>query len=298
MEQLKTVLVTGSTGLIGSHLVKALSAEKRYRVIGAVEDDSGYTDRYAANDYLRTIPNAALLKGQLSDVDLVVNCAFARSNDPRLLADALDFTANLALSLKKIGVGALINISSQGVYKRLPEGQLQTEDSEIEPIDLYSMAKYAAERLLIASNCAAHITNVRLASINMRQRFLFAFVRKVLCGEPIVLTTPHQNAALLDVKDAVAGLMALIELPDAERKETYNLGIGSQMTILDYARVAEKTLKEFGYSAKLTVLDQNTDLRNSGMDCSRIMRDTGWAPEVSAYDMVRSFCQDIMGGKS
>lgn len=295
---MKTILVTGSTGYIGSHLVTALAEEKCYHVLGAVEDDSGFTDRYQCDEYLETIPNQELLKGNAPEIDCVVNCAFARSNDSRLLADALDFTANLALSLKKIGVGTLINISSQGVYKRLPEGQLQTEDSEIEPIDLYSMAKYAAERLLIASNCAAHITNVRLASINMRQRFLFAFVRKVLCGEPIVLTAPHQNAALLDVKDAVAGLMALIELPDAERKETYNLGIGSQMTILDYARVAEKTLEEFGYSAKLTVLDQNTDLRNSGMDCSRIMRDTGWAPEVSAYDMVRSFCQDIMGGKS
>lgn len=297
-EQMKTVLVTGSTGFIGSHLVKALSEGKRCRVIGAVEAENGFTDRYECSEYLQTIPNDELLKGNAPHIDVAVNCAFARSNDSGLLAGALDFTAQLADALRTIGIGSLINVSSQGVYKRLPEGELQTEASEIEPIDLYSMAKYAAEKILIASRCAPLITNVRLASINMKQRFLYAFTRKIMQGEPIVLTAPHQNAALLDVKDAVAGLMALIELPDAERKETYNLGIGSQMTILDYARVAEKTLKEFGYSANLTVLDQKTDLRNSGMDCSRIMRDTGWAPEVSAYDMVRSFCQDIMGGKN
>ena len=293
---MKTILVTGSTGYIGSHLVTALAEEKCYHVLGAVEDDSGFTDRYQCDEYLETIPNQELLKGNAPEIDCVVNCAFARSNDSRLLADALDFTANLALSLKKIGVGALINISSQGVYKRLPEGQLQTEDSEIEPIDLYSMAKYAAERLLIASNCAAHITNVRLASINMRQRFLFAFVRKVLCGDPIVLTAPHQNAALLDVRDAVSGLQALLRLPDQDRQAAYNLGTGQQMTILDYARVVEQTMGEYGYAAELTVNDANPNVSNSGMDCSRIMRDTGWKPEVGVSDMVQAYYYELKRG--
>ena len=292
---MKTILVTGSTGFIGSHLVKALAEEKQYHVLGAVEDDDGLTDRFECNDYLRTIPNRELLKGNVPRIDVVVNCAFARSNDACLLADALDFTAKLADALKKIGVGALINISSQGVYKRLPEGELQTEESEIEPIDLYSMAKYAAEKIFLASACATFITNVRLASINMKQRFLFAFTKKILEGDPIVLTSPPQNAALLDVQDAVSGLQALIRLPDRERKVVYNLGTGCQMTILDYARAAEKTMKAFGYAADLTVKEDNKTLQNSGMDCSRIIKETGWTPTVSAEAMVKEFYFELTG---
>lgn len=292
---MKTILVTGSTGFIGSHLVKALAEEKQYLVIGAVEDDNGVTDRYECNGYLRTIPNCELLKSNAPPVDVAVNCAFARSNDPLLLAKALDFTADLAAAYKRIGVSSLINISSQGVYKRLTEGELQTEESEIEPIDLYSMAKYAAEKIFLASACAPFITNVRLASINMKQRFLFAFTKKILEGEPIVLTAPHQNAALLDVKDAVSGLQALIRLPDRERKAVYNLGTGSQMTILDYARAAEKTMKAFGYTADLTVKEADRNLQNSGMDCSRMISETGWTPTVSTEAMVRNFYYELTG---
>lgn len=295
---MKTILVTGSTGFIGSHLVKALAEEKRCLVIGAVEDDNGFTDRYECNEYLRTIPNCELLKGNAPRVDVVVNCAFARSNDPHLLADALDFTAKLAEALKRSGAGALINISSQGVYQRLPEGELQTEESGIAPVDLYSMAKYAAEKIWISSACAACITNVRLASINMRQRFLFAFTKKILEGEPIVLTAPYQNAALLDVRDAVSGLQALIRLPDQERKAVYNLGTGSQMTILDYARIAEKTLKAYGCAAELRLNETDTGVRNAGMDCSRLTRDTGWTPKVTADEMVRDFYHELTERKS
>ncbi len=293
---MKTILVTGSTGYIGSRLVTALSQEEHYRVIGAVEDDSGITDRYQCGDYLETVSNRELLNGTISGIDCVVNCAFARSNDPGVLADALDFTTRLALSLQKIGVGSLINISSQGVYKRMPDGELQTEESAIEPIDLYSLAKYSAERILLASRCAGSITNVRLASINMRQRFLFAFVRKVVAGEPIVLTAPNQNAALLDVSDAVSGLQALLRLPEQERKPVYNLGTGQQMTILDYARVVESVMKDYGYSPKLIVADDAAVSSNSGMDCSRIMRETGWEPRITVRNMVDIYLQELQNG--
>lgn len=293
---MRTILVTGSTGFIGSHLVKALAEEKHYLVIGAVEDDNGFTDRYECNDYLQTIPNCELLKGNAPRVDVVVNCAFARSNDPHLLANALDFTAKLAAALKRIGTGSLINISSQGVYKRLPEGELQTEDSEIAPIDLYSMAKYAAEKIFLASACAAFITNVRLASINMKQRFLFTFTKKIFEGEPIVLTAPYQNAALLDVKDAVSGLQALIRLPDQERKGVYNLGIGKQMTILDYASTVINTMKAHGYSGELIVQESNQALKNSGMDCTRMMHDTRWNPTVTSEKMIEEYYTELLGG--
>ena len=290
---MKTVLVTGSTGFLGSNLVKALANEKKYDVIGAVEDPTGYTDRYTCGEYLRTISNDALLASDIGHVDLVVNCAFARSNNAALLANALDFTAKLANALKKAHIGALINISSQGVYKRMPANELQAETCEIEPIDLYSMAKYAAERMLIVSECAPHITNVRMASINMKQRFLFAFVKKIMEGEQIVLTAPNQNAALLDIQDAVSGLRALIDLPDAARKDTYNLGIGTQMTILDYAKIAVDTLKEYGYSDEIVLNDAGTEGNNSGMDCSRMIMDTGWRPQKSVEDMVRAYCCEL-----
>lgn len=286
---MKTILVTGSTGFVGSNLVKELRTQKKYNIIGAVENEDGTTDKYQCNECIKTVSNTALLYGNLSGVDVVINCAFARSNNPALLADALNFTANLAESIKKIEAKSLINISSQGVYKRLTSGNLQSEDSEIEPIDMYSMAKYSAEQIFNVSKCAPFITNVRLASINMKQRFLYAFVNKIINNEPIVLTAPDQNAALLDVKDAVLGLISLAEMPGEKRKPIYNLGISKQMTILEYANIVVKVLKQYGYSGEIIIDRSKNEVSNSGMDCSLIMNDTGWRPVVTVEEMVKEY---------
>ena len=68
------------------------------------------------------------------------------------------------------------------------------------------------------------------------------------------------------------------------------------MTILDYARVVEQTMKEYGYAAELTVNDANSNVNNSGMDCSQIMRDTGWKPCVTAKEMVNRFYTELLEG--
>lgn len=291
---MKTVLVTGSTGFLGSKLVSFLSSKKEYMVIGAVENPDGFTDKYCCNEFLSTISNDILIKNGIEGVDVVVNCAFARSSDPFLLANALDFTEILTQSIKMSNISSFINISSQGVYKRLPASELQTEETDIEPIDCYSMAKYAAEKIILSSKCVPYITNVRLASVNMKQRFLYSFVKKVFLGEKIILTAPNQYAALLDIKDAISGIKALIDLPDDMRRTIYNLGIGSQMTISDYAQITIKTMKKYGYDGIVEYRHENTEISNSGMDCSRIMKDTGWLPKVTVVDMIESFYLELI----
>ena len=282
---MKTVLITGASGFLGSHLVQALKDDKRYRIIGVARD----TEKIPRGRNIEAISIDSFFSMTDLHVDMLVNCAFARSNNALLLANSLDYTANLAKILKKAEIQSLINISSQGVYKRLPAGELQKEDSQICPIDMYSMAKYSAEKILTASECASHITQVRLASINMKQRFLFSFINNVINGENIVLSAPYQNAALLDIKDAVSGLQALIDLPNINRKEIYNLGINKQMTVFDYACVVVNTMKEFGYHGEIVLDNSNTDINNSGMDCSQIMEDTGWRPRITPRDMVYDY---------
>ena len=132
---------------------------------------------------------------QTKMVSTVINCAFARSNQANDLASAIVFTQKLIEGFKVANVGSVINISSQGVYKRLPIGELSAEDSPIEPIDLYSMAKFAVEKIFETSGLA-NVTNVRLASINMKQRFLYHFVQKAKNHETIIhqqIEQPRRN---------------------------------------------------------------------------------------------------------
>lgn len=268
---MRKVLVTGSSGFLGRHVVTELLRH----------DDIQVTE----------VSHDALLRESFRDIDTVIHCAFPRSNDARVLAEALDFTERSISHYEKMGVASIINISSQGVYQRLDADHLSDEDSPIRPMDLYSMVKYATEKMFRLSS-VPYVTNIRLASLMMPQRFLYLFVSKVKNGELFTVTAPKQYAALLDVNDAALGLAAVVNLPHHKRAAVYNLGTNSHYSLLEYAESVKVIGQSLGYSADFEVADNGTNVC-AGMDCTRLMNDTGWKPMISKDEMIRKLFKEI-----
>lgn len=281
---MRTVLVTGASGFLGCHLVMELLKDEGIRIIaiGGRPEDKAHS--LPGHPRLEVYPLDALFTKGWEGIETVINCAFARSNDAKLLAGAVDFTEKAVERFEELGVKSVINISTQGVYERLPKGRLSDEDAPIEPMDLYSMVKYAVERLFIVS-AIPYSTNVRLASLMMPQRFLSFFVGKVKAGESFTVTAPNQYAALLDVRDAASGLAAIVKLSPEKRAGAYNLGIGRQYSLLEYAEAVKVVGEKFGYDVSYDVADNGTVVC-AGMDCSRLMKDTGWSPKYLKDEMI------------
>ena len=231
---MKTVLITGATGFLGYHLVGELLNDRSYEIVaigGRPEDKAVF---YPSNERLRYCFLDDLFSKTFDDIDTVINCAFPRSNNLGVISEAFDFTEKLISRLEELKVKSLINVSSQGVYKRLEAGSLSTEDSPIQPIDPYSLAKYAVERMLCVSSLP-NVTNIRLGSLNMPQRFLHFFVQKAINDGSFTVSVPNKHAALLDVEDAASGIVSLVSLNPHDRRDVYNIGIGTQYSILEYA---------------------------------------------------------------
>ena len=281
---MKTVLVTGASGFLGHNLVAELLKRGDTKVIAILGRPEDRANALPESPNISTYPVDALFAEHFDDIDTVVNCAFARSNDAKLLAGAFDFTEKLIKYLEELKVKSVVNISSQGVYQRLGVGELSKENSPIEPIDLYSMAKYATEKMFGLSSIP-FVTNVRLASILMPQRFLYFFVNKAKAGEHFTVTAPNQYAALLDVKDAATGLAAISKLEPEKRADTYNLGIGTQYSLLEYAEGVKSIGYKMGYQVDFDVVDNGT-IVCAGMDCSKLMNDTGWQPAIKKDEMI------------
>lgn len=278
--------MTGATGFLGQSVVEELLHNNAFEVIAISGRPEDKVNSLPEDSRLKTFSLEDLFSQSFGGIDTVINCAFARSNDAALLANAFDFTEKLIDRLKEIKAKSVINISSQGVYKRLPQGELSSEESPIVPVDLYSMAKYASEKFFLASSIP-NVTNIRLASLLMPQRFLYIFIQKALNHEPITLTAPNQYASLLDVSDAASGIVSIAALDPEKRASTYNLGIGTQYSLLQYTERVKEIGDKLGYSVVLNISDNGTSVC-AGMDISRLVNDTGWKPKILIDEMIEN----------
>lgn len=281
---MKTVLVTGASGFLGHFVVIELLKNPELEIVAIGGRPEDKANPLPESQKLKFYTLDKLFTENFTNVDTVINCAFARSNDAQQLAGAIEFTEQAIERFVAMGVKSVINISSQGVYERLPKGELSNEDSPILPVDLYSMVKYSVERMFNVS-AIPYTTNVRLASLMMPQRFLYFFVKKAKAGERFTVTAPNQYAALLDVKDAASGLVAITNLEPEKRANIYNLGIGRQYSLLEYAETVKTIGVKLGYNVSFEVADNGTEVC-AGMDCAKLMEDTGWKPTFLIEEMI------------
>lgn len=288
---MRRILVTGASGFLGHFVVKEFLKYPEFEIVAIGGRPEDKANPLPESPLLKIYTLDQLFTERFTEIETVINCAFARSNDARLLAGAVDFTARAIRRFEELGVGSVINISTQGVYERLPKGQLSNEESPIEPVDLYSMVKYAVEGMFHVSSIP-FTTNVRLASLMMPQRFLYFFVKKAKNGEAFTVTAPNQYAALFDVKDAASGLVAITLLPPDLRSGTYNLGIGCQYSLLEYAASVKEVGERLGYQVSFDVAD-NGSVVCAGMDCAKLMNDTGWKPAILKDTMIEDLYKII-----
>jgi len=277
---MRNILVTGASGFLGSHIIEQLVATDNQVLAAIMPQEQAHYHTY---DSVEIVLNDAIFEGKVTSIDCVINCAFSRSNNAADLADGLRFTRQLIAGLEKCKAKALINISSQGVYKRLPQEELSHEDSPIEPLDLYSMAKYAVEQTLLLSQIP-HVTNVRLASLNMKQRFTYKFVESVREGRPIALNSPNVYASILDVTDAAKALTLMAQTDPQQWENTYNLGTGNQLSLQQWAEAVQQAGKQLGYTPSIEIQD-NGNNSTAGMAIQRLQQLITWKPQKSASDM-------------
>lgn len=259
---MKTVLVTGAAGFIGSHIVDEL-IENNYKAIAIDNLSSGkkeYVNKKAVFIKADVTNQQDLDKifGQ-NKIDVIMHLAGQPSivnayADPYLDANTNFIgTMRMTLNAVKYGIPRFLYASSMTLYgnpKKLPI----KEDDAAMPINYYGVAKFASERFVHITSERVdlkkpfNVTSLRMFNVygprqsltNPYQGVLAIFLGNVLRQEPItIFGKGNQARDFVYVKDVARTWIDSIDNNNSFGK-VFNIGFGKRTSILRLAKTVIK----------------------------------------------------------
>ena len=288
---MRTILVTGASGFLGSNLITKFLEDGNTKVIGVLGRPEDKANFLPQSENIVVYPCSDLYITNFGHVDTLIHTAFSRGDNLQGLTASIEMTEKVIELVNNQDIDSIINISTQGLYHGLKPGEKVTEEGTIGPNTAYGLAKWAVENML-KLGCKKSYTNIRMASLSVNARFLDFFVDSVIAHKDITITAPNQYASIMDVVDAVAGIVSVVDLPLLQRSVVYNLGPGVQHSILEYAQAVNEVGQQYGYApVSVTVDDKGADFAIC-MDCSKIESQTDWKPSVAKTIMLQKMFND------
>ena len=281
----RTILVTGSSGFIGSNLCRVLLEQYKDITIIGIDNMNDYYD-VALKEYrlkqLQTFQNYTFIKGDISDKKLidevfskynfsiVVNLAaqagvrYSITNpDAYIQSNVIGFFNILeacrhSYDNDKTGVEHLVYASSSSVYGSNKKVPYSTEDKVDNPVSLYAATKKSNELFAHAYSKLYGIpsTGLRFFTVygpaGRPDMAYFKFTNKIVKGEPIqIYNNGDMKRDFTYVDDIVRGVAAVMQKTPEQTEDgmpykVYNIGNSQPEDLLTFVNTLENCLKETG----------------------------------------------------
>jgi dTDP-glucose 4,6-dehydratase len=311
---MKTILITGGAGFIGSHVVRLMvNKYPDYKIINL--DKLTYAGNLANLKDIEDMPNYQFVKGDIVDsgfimklfekyqFDGVIHLA-AESHVDRSISNPTEFvftnvigTVNLLNAAHHIWTdnteGKLFyHISTDEVYGSLGKEGIFTEKTAYDPHSPYSASKASSDHFVrayhdtfglpaIISNCSNNY-----GAFQFPEKLIPLFINNIQNNKPLPVYGKGENIRdWLWVEDHAKAIDTIFH--KGKTGETYNIGGHNEWTNIDLIKLMcsimdRKLKREPGTSEKLITFVKDRaghDLRYA-IDSSKLQRELGWKPSL------------------
>ncbi|WP_309753322.1 NAD-dependent epimerase/dehydratase family protein [Novosphingobium sp.] len=304
---MKTALVLGAGGFIGSHLVKRLKAEGlfvrgadlKHPEFGASAADEFIIGDLREQDVVRTVYDRRFDEVYQLAADMGgAGYIFTGEHDADIMHNSASINLNIADAANKLGVGALFYSSSACMYpayNQLDPGNPNCEESSAypaEPDSEYGWEKLFSERLYLsyARNYGMKVHIARYHNIfgpegtwqGGKEKAPAAVCRKIAMtqsgGDVEVWGDGLQTRSFLYIDECVEGTLRLTR---SDKTGPYNIGSDEMVTISGLVdMVSDVAAKPVGKR----FVPGPTGVRGRNSDNRLIEAELGWRPSEPLRD--------------
>lgn len=322
---MKTILITGAAGFIGSNLAQALISKNKIIGFDNINDYYDPELKEYRLSKLKSSPNFTFIKGDLSDKqavdsifekyhpDIVVNLAaqagvrYSIENPQAYIDSNITGFFNILEACRNYPVEHLVYASSSSVYGSNKKVPYSTEDKVDNPVSLYAATKKSNELMAHAYSKLYDIpsTGLRFFTVygpaGRPDMAYFKFTNKLVKGEKIQIYNygdMYRDFTYID--DIVTGVINVMNKApkaneDGVKYKVYNIGNNSPESLMDFVSILETKLIKYGIieeeAEKELLPMQPGDVYQTYADVCKFERDFDFKPSTSLDDGLDYFAK-------